>query len=198
MRAVRNSPLGVGYHTTTTGSYSTFLYQFDSAPNPSFLFTQKYDTVTDLWVSVKRLPTLRNTQGTAVGSAGAATVGNAIYVCGGATPPAAAGAAAEAYYPVTDTWTTKRAMPGTKGGPSIGASSSKVFVTGGPTATFYIYDVTTDAWAAGTNGPRALLLLPPLSVAWSVHGRPRCLAEAASAIGQVRICRPWRCFRRAP
>jgi hypothetical protein len=59
-------------------------------------------------------------------------------------------------------------MPGTKGGPSIGASSSKVFVTGGPTATFHIYDVTTDAWAAGTNGPRALLLLPPLSVAWSV------------------------------
>jgi hypothetical protein len=89
------------------------------------------------------------------------------------------------------------AMPGTKAGMSIGASSSKVFVTGGPTATFYIYDVTTDAWAAGTNGPRALLLLPPLS-AWPAHGRPRWRAEAASTIGQVRICRPWPCLRPVP
>jgi hypothetical protein len=161
--AVKPSPIGPGYDTLTTASYSTFLYQFDASPGfPAN--TQKYNTDTDLWVPVKRIPSVR--QGpTAFGTGGAAaaTVGNAIYVCGGApgSVPNTAAIKTEAYYPETDTWTSKKDMPAMKAGFAIGASSSKVFAAnGGTSLALYIYDVATDAWANGA---------PTLSrAAWSV------------------------------
>jgi hypothetical protein len=159
--AARASPIGAAGKTTLiTAAYSTFLYQFDAGPSPSDALakTQKYDTVTDLWASVRKIPTNRYTLAAGLantyGSALAATVGTAIYVCGG-SPPSAVNVKNEAYYPVTDTWVTKQAMPGLHSGGAIGATSTKIYIAGGFPAqsTLHIYDAAADTWAIG--GPRS-------------------------------------------
>lgn len=141
------SPGGPNRAYVITASYSTFLYQLDGYPGP--FPTNKYDTNTDRWASVNLLPTVRSGN-IAGGNAAAATVGNAIYVCG-ATPPTPAVTKMEAYYPVTDTWATKQAMPGTHVGGAIGATSSKIYVASGypNVLTLHIYDVAADLWTAG-------------------------------------------------
>ncbi len=77
-------------------------------------------------------------------------MGNVIFVMGGA-PPGAARSKNEAYYPVTDTWMTKQAMPTFYVGGAIGATSSKIYVASGypNLVTLHIYDVPTDSWTAG-------------------------------------------------
>ncbi len=154
--AARASPIGPWKTTLITAAYSTFLYQFDAGPSSSdkLANTQKYDTVTDLWASVAKIPTnrynLAASAATVYGSALAATVGAAIYVCGG-SPPTTTLVKNEAYYPVTDTWATKQAMPGLHSGGAIGATSTKIYVAGGYPAqnTLHIYDAAADTWAIG-------------------------------------------------
>jgi hypothetical protein len=154
--AAKASPIGFYKITLITAAYSTFLYQFDAGPASSDALakTQKYDTVTDLWASVAKMPTNRYNMGaspsTTYGSALAATVGTAIYVCGG-SPPSVYNTRNEAYYPVTDTWATKQAMPGLHSGGAIGATSSKIYIAGGYPAqsTLHIYDAAADTWAIG-------------------------------------------------
>jgi len=154
--AAKASPIGFSKATLITAAYSTFLYQFDAGPisSDAFAKTQKYDTVTDLWASVAKIPTNRyNMAGSpsnTYGSALAATVGTAIYVCGG-SPPSAYNTRNEAYYPVTDTWATKQAMPERHTGGAIGATSTKLYIAGGYPATsnLHIYDAAADTWALG-------------------------------------------------
>jgi hypothetical protein len=151
--AAKASPIGPGKDTLITAAYSTFLYQFDAGPASSDALakTQKYDTVTDLWASVAKIPTSRYPGlATTYGSALAATVGTAIHVCGG-TPPSAYNTRNEAYYPVTDTWATKQAMPDLHSGGAIGATSTKIYIAGGYPAqsTLHIYDAAADTWALG-------------------------------------------------
>jgi hypothetical protein len=154
--AAKASPIGPCKQTLITAAHSTFLYQFDAGPASSDAFakTQKYNTVTDLWASVAKIPTSRYNiaagNSHAYGSALAATVGTAIYVCGG-SPPSAYNTKNEAYYPVTDTWATKQAMPGLHSGGAISATSSKIYIAGGYPAqsTLHIYDAAADTWALG-------------------------------------------------
>ncbi len=156
-RAGKASPIGTYQKVTLiTAAYSTFLYQFDAGPSgpDAFAKTQKYDTVTDLWASVAKIPTnrynLAPTSSNTFGSALAATVGTAIYVLGG-TNPGTGLVRNEAYYPVTDTWATKQAMPGHHAGGAIGATSTKLYIAGGYPATsnLHIYDAAADTWALG-------------------------------------------------
>ncbi len=148
------SPIGIGKVTLITAAYSTFLYQFDAGPGSgdALAKTQKYDTVTDLWASVAKIPTSRYPMSSSptYGSALAATVGTAIHVCGG-TPPSTVLVKNEAYYPVTDTWMTKQSMPGLHSGGAIGATSTKLYIAGGYPAqsTLHIYDAAADTWALG-------------------------------------------------
>jgi hypothetical protein len=131
----------------TTGSYATFLYQLDGEPFPAA--TLKYDTTVDTWTSVEPIPTARApTYGNK--NALAATVGDAIYVCGGNND---AKLTVEAYYPLTDTWTTKQAMPSAHTSGAIGATATKIYVAGGAPGDskkrLDIYDVVTGKWANG-------------------------------------------------
>ncbi len=152
-RAGTASPLGAGFTVLTTAAYSTFLYQFDGVPGPSIAATQKYDSATDLWVSVNRIPTLRQTAGVgpSVGHAMAVTAGNLIFVMGGGPPILGSLYKNEAYSPITDTWATKTSMPDRHTGGGIGATSSKVHVASGwqNLLRLDIYDVATNSWTAG-------------------------------------------------
>ena len=149
VRAVSRSPLGAaGFSAMTTGSYATFLYQLDGKTFPVPTATLKYDTTVDTWTSVKRIPTGRS--GGDNENALAATVGDAIYVCGG---NGNAKLTVEAYYPLTDTWTAKQDMPQDHAGGVIGATATKIYVAGGvPSSsekTLDIYDVATGVWTTG-------------------------------------------------
>ena len=145
------SPGGPNRAYVITASYSTFLYQLDGYPSPSF--AHKYDTNTDRWASVRKIPTTRSGQ-ISGGNAAAATVGNAIYVCG-ATPPTPAVTKMEAYYPVTDTWATKQNLPASHAGGALAASSTKLFFASGFVPpygvqnTLHVYDAAADTWALG-------------------------------------------------
>jgi hypothetical protein len=159
VRAVNKSPLGAaGVSTLTTGSYATFLYQLDGQPFPAA--TLKYDTTVDTWASVNRIPTARGSL--ANDNALAATVGDAIYVCGGngngngnGKGDANAKLTVEAYYPLTDTWAIMPNMPqeSEHAGGVIGATATKIYVAGGLPSTsakrLDIYDVATGTWTRG-------------------------------------------------
>ncbi len=150
VRAVNKSPVeSPGHNTLTTGSYSTFLYQLDGQPFPAVTF--KYDTTVDTWASVNRIPTARESAANA--NALAATVGDAIYVCGGQNN---AKQKVEAYYPLADTWSIKQDMPQSHAGGVIGATATKIYVAGGmvPNSSakrLDIYDVATNTWTTGAS-----------------------------------------------
>jgi hypothetical protein len=131
----------------TTGSYATFLYQFDGFSTFPRTNGWKYDTTADTWASIKAIPTARASQ--ANQNAMAATVGDAIYVCGGVN----ANKKVEAYYPLTDTWATKQDMPQAHVGGAIGATATMIYVAGGAPAPnskkLDIYDVATNTWTTG-------------------------------------------------
>jgi hypothetical protein len=48
---------------------------------------KKYNTLTDTWASVNRIPTVRSPSGTSEGGSKAVTIGNSVYVLGGSAPP---------------------------------------------------------------------------------------------------------------
>jgi hypothetical protein len=152
-------------------SATTFIYLldgFDPSPLWTWAATYKYDTLADVWTSVKKIPTLRALSSTEKGAM-AATAASNIYVMGGGSRPVnmvpANRLRHEAYSPLADTWTTKANMPAEYVGGAIGVwgaspSAGTVLVAGGYPAvvTLHLYNAAQDAWRAGTayphDGPR--------------------------------------------
>jgi N-acetylneuraminic acid mutarotase len=125
----------------------------------------EYDPVADSWKALAPMPTKR-------GSPVAVTVGDRIYVIGGATTPPGTSEPAvhpqrphisvgtvEEYDPATNTWRARRPMPTPRNHTTAGVVNGKVYVIGGRVGAAFIsvgsnvdvveeYDPATDTWGA--------------------------------------------------
>ncbi len=121
---------------------------------------QAYDVETDSWTTLAPMPTAR-------AAAGAAVVGNALYVIGGRTGISPGGglalAVVERYDIDADTWTTVASLPTPRSDMAVVTSGGKIYVFGGwnhVTATGVInnvdvYDPVKDTWTALNAMPQA-------------------------------------------
>jgi N-acetylneuraminic acid mutarotase len=126
----------------------------------------EYDPAADSWKALAAMPTKR-------GSPVAATVGDKIYVIGGAALPPGSKetavlpgrphisvGAVEEYDPGTNTWRARASMPTPRNHATAGAINGKIYVIGGRVGTSFIssgssnidvveeYDPAVDAWGA--------------------------------------------------
>lgn len=126
----------------------------------------EYDPAADSWKALAPMPTKR-------GSPVAVTVGEKIYVIGGATLPPdskepavlpgrphVSVGAVEEYDPATNTWRARTSMPTPRNHATAGAINGKIYVIGGRVGTSFIssgssnidvveeYDPAADAWGA--------------------------------------------------
>jgi hypothetical protein len=121
--------------------------------------TAKYETTTDVWSLVTKIPSHRGGSTSGQNGAGAAaTLRDTIFVCGAEEPPQ--GKNVEAYSAPTDSWTTKKAMPAAHSGLAVAASATQLFVAAGffNLLTMHIYDAATDSWANGVLSTSCRLL----------------------------------------
>ncbi len=150
-RAAKSLPYADLYYMATS-AYGDGIYLLDAYPQIMFITTQKYNPQTDVWTSVKRIPTYRAVSSVEQ-AAVAVTVGNGIYVLGGGAPPSNVRARHEVYSPLADSWTTKTALPAASGAAGAGGGScgSNVVFGGGYSYknTFALYTTATDLWALG-------------------------------------------------
>jgi hypothetical protein len=147
MRAAKSAPYTDLYYVATT-EYSDYIYMLDAYPT-TFASTQKYNAQTDVWTSARRIPTLRATQSNE-GAATGVTVGNRIYVLGGATPPTNS-AKNEVYFPGSDSWSTRTSLPLGVSGHAAGLVGSIIVVAGGYPIrqNTQLYNTATDVWTSG-------------------------------------------------
>ncbi len=154
-RAAKSLPYADLYYMATS-AYGDGIYLLDAYPQIMFITTQKYNPQTDVWTSVKKIPTYRAVS-SAEQAAVAVTVGSGIYVLGGGAPPSAVRDRHEVYSPLADSWTTKKALPAGYGAAGAGGGScgsTVVFGGGYPRKdTFSLYTTATDRWAAGERRP---------------------------------------------
>ena len=126
----------------------------------------EYDPASDTWKALAPMPTKR-------GSPVAATVGDKIYVIGGATTPPGSKETAvhparphvsvgtvEEYDPATNTWRSRASMPTPRNHATVGVVNGKVYVIGGRVGAAFIsagssnvdvveeYDPAADAWGS--------------------------------------------------
>jgi hypothetical protein len=153
MRAAKSLPYSDLYFMATS-AYGDGIYLLDAYPQTIFLTTQKYNPQTDVWTSVKKIPSYRAVT-SSEHAAAAVTVGSGIYVLSGGIPPVALRRRHEVYSPLADSWTTKKELPAASGGSGAGGGScgSTVVYGGGyPTKnSFALYNTATDLWAAGAH-----------------------------------------------
>jgi hypothetical protein len=170
-----------------TATHGDGIYQLDAWPywgSPNvFASTQKYNAQTDVWTSVRRIPTGR-ISGTD-GSATAVTVESGIYVSGGYYPTTV-GRTHEMYYPVVDIWTTKRALPTFSHNQAGGAWGSTVMLAGGyPYSNqFHRYSAVTDTWTSG----ECLLRLAPSVAIYMRSPAHKAWRASASVLLQASSC----------
>ncbi len=176
VRAAKSLPYSDLYYMATS-AYGNGIYLLDAYPQSIFLTTQKYNPQTDVWTSVKKIPTYRAVS-SAEQAAVAVTVGSGIYVLGGGAPPSAVRARHEVYSPLSDSWTTKIELPSVSSGAGAGGGScgSTVVYGGGyPNKnSFALYNTATDLWAAGERPT----------------GRHALAGAAWRALSGCAVCRP--------
>src|SRR5438034_8671062 len=126
----------------------------------------EYDPATDNWKALAPMPTKR-------GSPVAASVGDKIYVIGGAVPgpnqpsvhplrPHTSVGTIEEYDPATNTWRERAPMPTPRNHAVAGSAGGKVYVIGGRLGAAFMnpggsnnvgvveaYDPATDSWSQG-------------------------------------------------
>jgi N-acetylneuraminic acid mutarotase len=144
----------------------------------------EYDPASDRWKALAPMPTRR-------GSPVAVTVGERIYVIGGATiPPGSKETAVhpqrphvsvgtvEEYDPGTNTWRTRAPMPTPRNHATAGVVNAKVYVIGGRVGAAFVsagssnvdvveeYDPGADAWGSA----RAKMPSARSAMASGVHG----------------------------
>ncbi len=125
----------------------------------------EYDPANDSWKALAPMPTGR-------GSPVAVTIGDKMYVIGGAVPgpnqtavhparPHTSVGTVEEYDPATNTWRARASMPTPRNHATAGAVNGKAYVIGGRVGAAFIsggssnigvieaYDPVTDSWSQG-------------------------------------------------
>jgi N-acetylneuraminic acid mutarotase len=144
----------------------------------------EYDPASDHWKALAPMPSKR-------GSPVAATVGDKMYVIGGATTPPGSKETAvhpalphvsvgtvEEYDPATNTWRQRASMPTPRNHATAGVVNGKIYVIGGRVGAAFIsagssnvdvveeYDPAADAWGSA----RARMPSARSAMASGVHG----------------------------
>jgi N-acetylneuraminic acid mutarotase len=129
------------------------------------LFFGSYDPATNVWTS---LPVPPSNTGHVHGGSG--VIGGKFYVVGGES------SVVEAYDPVTNQWSSGRAMPTPRRSFASAAVAAKLYVIAGenlefaPTTTTSVYDPATDSWKNVAPAPRTSGLAAGRVF---VNGKPR-------------------------
>jgi len=150
-----NNRCEVAYGELTHG---TKLYVVGGRTSGTGNLLQAYDVSSDNWTSLAPMPTAR-------AGAGAAVVGNALYVIGGRTGSSPGGglalAVVELYDIDADTWTTVASLPTARSDMAVVTSGGKIYVfggwnhTAGTIANVNVYNPVTDMWKSLTPMPQA-------------------------------------------
>ena len=171
----KKKPMALPAHHVALASYNNKIYAFGGFVYPTSGSAAwvpidnawEYDPATDAWKALAPMPIKR-------GAASAATVGDRIYVIGGAVPgpgesavhparPHTSVGTVEEYDPGTNTWRSRASMPTPRNHAAIGAVNGKIYVIGGrvgaafiglasDTSLVEVYDPATDTW--GVPGSR--------------------------------------------
>ena len=169
----KKKPMPLASHHVSFTEYHGKIYAFggfvlpESGP-PAWVpiaNAWEYDPATDNWKALAPMPTKR-------GSPVAVTVGDKMYVIGGATVPPNSKETAvhpqrphvtvgtvEEYDPATNQWRSRTPMPTARNHATAGVVNGKVYVIGGRVAAGFIsvgsnidvveeYDPATDSWGA--------------------------------------------------
>jgi N-acetylneuraminic acid mutarotase len=187
----KKKPMPLASHHVSFTEYRGKIYVFggfvppESGP-PAWVPVDnawEYDPATDHWKALAPVPTKR-------GSPVAVTVGDRMYVIGGATVPAGSKETAvhpqrphvtvgtvEEYDPAANTWRARTPMPTARNHATAGVVNGKVYVIGGRVAAGFIsvgsnidvveeYDPAADSWGA----VRARMPSSRSAMASGVHG----------------------------
>ncbi len=169
----RKKPMALASHHVSFTEYNGKIYAFGGfvppkAGQPAWVPIDnawEYDPAADTWKALAPMPTRR-------GSPVAVSVGNKIYVIGGAAMspnsnepavhparPHVTVGTVEEYDPATNTWRSRTPMPTARNHATAGVVNGKVYVIGGRVAAAFIgvgsnvdvveeYDPATDSWGA--------------------------------------------------
>ena len=187
----KKKPMALPSHHVAFTVYRDKIYAFGGfVPPPSGPPTWvpvnnawEYDPAADTWKALAPMPTKR-------GSPVAATVGDKIYVIGGATAlpgsqdegisgtrPQMSVGTVEEYDPAANTWRERSSMPTARNHAAVGVVNGKIYVIGGRVGSAFIsagstnifaveeYDPAADRWGA----PRARMLTPRSATAYGVY-----------------------------
>ena len=187
----KKKPMALPSHHVALTEYHGKIYAFggfiypESGP-PAWVPINnawEYDPASDTWKALAPLPGKR-------GSAVAASVGDKIYVIGGATTPPGSVETAidpahpqvclgtvDEYDPATNSWRERSPMPTPRNHAAIGAVNGKIYVIGGrvgaafialasDTSVVEVYDPASDTWGA----PRARMPTTRSALAAGVYG----------------------------
>jgi N-acetylneuraminic acid mutarotase len=187
----RKKPMPLASHHVSFTEHNGKIYVFGgfvppAAGQPAWVPIDnawEYDPASDNWKALAPLPTKR-------GSPVAVTVGNKMYVIGGAamapgssepsvlpTRPHISLGTVEEYDPATNTWRARTPMPTPRNHATAGVVGGKVYVIGGRIGAAFIsvasntdiveeYDPASDSWGA----VRARMPTPRSAMASGVHG----------------------------
>jgi len=170
----KKKPMPLASHHVAITEYRGKIYAFggfvlpESGP-PAWVPINnawEYDPAADSWKALAPMPTRR-------GSPVAASVGDKIYVIGGAVPgpnqpavhplrPHVSVGTIEEYDPATNTWRERAPMPTPRNHAVAGSANGKVYVIGGRLGAAFMnpggsnnigvveaYDPATDSWSQG-------------------------------------------------
>jgi N-acetylneuraminic acid mutarotase len=187
----KKRPMALPSHHVALTTYNDKIYAFGGFVYPAtggaawvpIDNAWEYNPATDTWKALAPMPIKR-------GAAMAATVGDKLYVIGGATtqpwatqnflsfatPQRVLGTVQE-YDPGTNTWRERTAMPSPRNHAAIGVVNNKVYVIGGRVGAAFIslasdvslvevYDPATDTWGV----PGARMPTTRSALAYGVYG----------------------------
>jgi len=169
----QKKPMALASHHVSFTEYKGKIYAFGGFVPPTsgapawvpINNAWEYDPAADTWKALAPMPTKR-------GSPVAVTVGDKMYVIGGATTPPntnepsvlptrphIAVGTVEEYDPATNTWRQRTSMPTPRNHATAGAVNGKIYVIGGRIGAAFIsvasntdvveeYDPASDTWGA--------------------------------------------------
>lgn len=169
----KKKPMGLPSHHVAFTEYRGKIYAFGGFVLPQsgpaawvpINNAWEYDPANDSWKALAPMPTRR-------GSPVAVTIGDKMYIIGGAVPgpnqtavhparPHTSVGTVEEYDPATNTWRARASMPTPRNHATAGAVNGKAYVIGGRVGAAFIsggssnigviegYDPATDSWSQG-------------------------------------------------
>ena len=152
---------------------------FDPTLHPSTFeetLVEVYDPASNTWTTRGPMPTI-------FFSGAAATLGNFIYLAGGALT----GNVLQRYNPANDTWALMAPMPTSRRDSALVAVGGKLFALGGigPTGAFERYNPGSNSWSvlAGMPTPRGFLAAAAVGdEIYAIGGSPDCCGDSQTNV----------------